>query len=65
MSKDNFKVFVTKDFPKIYEERVHFENDDPNNDTAILEDAWYDNEPYCERWISAVIFPLNLRRKNS
>ena len=50
-----YKVIVTKDFPKIYEERVHFEGDDTENDVAIVEDKYYVDEPYSEHWVPAVV----------
>lgn len=52
--KDRFKVFVTKNFPQIYEEIVHFKDNNPDNKEAIVRDEYYVDEPYSEHWVSAV-----------
>lgn len=44
--KDNYKVFVTKDFPRIYEQRVHFEKNDISGDTAIVREGYGRDDPY-------------------
>jgi hypothetical protein len=51
----NYKVLVTKDFPRIYEQRVHFDGDDPKSETAVIRDEYYVNEAYNEHTVPAEV----------
>lgn len=53
-TKTFYKVFVTKDFPRVYEERVFFHDDNTENDVAVLQEEYYVNEAYNEHWVSEI-----------
>lgn len=44
--RNNYKVFVTKDFPRIYEQRIHFEGNDVEQTTAIIREGYGQDDPY-------------------
>lgn len=41
-----FKVFVTKDFPRIYEESVFFKDGDINSAIAVIREGYGNDDPY-------------------
>jgi hypothetical protein len=53
-TKTFYKIFVTKDFPRVYEQRVFFHDDDTNSDTAVVQESYYVNEPYNEHWVDEI-----------
>jgi hypothetical protein len=54
-TNDFYKVYVTKDFPRVYEERVYFKNDDPSNEIAIIREGYHVDEVYSDYWVDEVV----------